>query len=234
MQLSMKKAFNSPFGEEKWYIKLAFPFIMAILGLIASAFYKDDNVSLAIINILTFIPGIILGGFYAQFAHNEIHDISPLLPDLDSNIGDYLKYGFKLLGIVCIYFSIAIAGILLGMVALKLQNFLALIALILIMLGMPLGFIFAIPAEGIFFDNFCFKDALDYKKVLALLSKVKMEIAVYFLICFCFMMLMTICNSIVEIFNLSLVFVAAFVAAAQLVIVNLSAQIYKIAKARLE
>lgn len=234
MKLDIKKAFNSPFSEENWYIKFIFPFIMSILSIMSSVFYKDDSFSMTIANLLAFVPGIILGGFYAQFAHNEIHDISPLLPNLQSEIGNFLKYGFKLMGVMLIYFSVAIIGGLLGIIALKNPSILTLLALILMLGGLILGFVLSVAAEGIFFDNFCFKDTLDYKRVLKLLSKVKMEIAVYFLFCFCFIMLTSICNSIVEALNFTLLFAAALIATGQFIIVNISAQIYKIAKARLE
>jgi len=234
MELDIKKALNSPFSEEKWHIKLILPFIVAILGLITSAFYKDYPTMSNIVNLISIIPSIILGGFYVQFAHNEIHDKTPLLPDLELGVMDFLKYGFKLLGVVLVYFSIAIIGLLLGLIAIKTQNLLALVALVLLLVGILVGFILSILAEGIFFDTFNFKEALDYKRVFKLLSKVKMEVALYFLVCICFMMFMSICNAIVESLNITIIFAAVFIAIGQLIVVNLNAQIYKVAKSRLE
>lgn len=233
MKLDFKKAFNSPFSDEKWYIKMIFPFILAILGIISSTFYKNDQATNAVINLVTLIPSIILGGFYAQFAHNEIYDKSPLLPDLESGVKDFLKYGFKLLGVMIVYFSIVIIGAILGFTGLNNPNILSILGTILLLIGIPICFVLAILAEGIFFDTFCFKDTLDYKKVIKLLSKVKMEVGVYFLLCICFMILTSICNSIVELLGFAIIFAAAFITIVQFIMVNISAQIYKIAKARL-
>lgn len=233
MKLDFKKAFNSPFSDEKWYIKLVFPFIMTLLGIMTSTFYKNDSGTNIMINLLTLFPSIILAGFYAQFAHNEIHDVEPILPELKSKIVDFLKYGFKLIGISIIYFSIVIVGAIISLGGLKTFNIFSLLGLVLIPIGLIIGFVLVILAEGMFFDSFCFKDALDYKKVIALLSKVKMEVGVYFLLCVCFMILTSMCNSIVELFGFTIILAAAIITAIQFALVNINAQIYKIAKARL-
>lgn len=233
MSLDFKKAFNSPFSEEKWYIKMVFPFVMTLLGIMTSTFYKNDAGANVMINLLTLFPSIILAGFYAQFAHNEIHDVAPILPELKAKIVDFLKYGFKLIGISIIYFSIVLVGSIISLAGLKTFNIFSVLGLVLIPIGLIIGFLLAVPAEGIFFDTFCFKAALDYKKAIELLSKVKMEIAVYAVICIFFVVFTSICNSIVDLFGFTIILLAAIITAIQFAIVNINAQIYKIAKARL-
>lgn len=234
MELDMKKAFNSPFSEEKWYSKLIFPFILAILNLMTNVYYKDSSLTSIVINFAVIILGVALSGFYAQFGHNEIHDKSPLLPDLDSNMKNFFLYGIKLVGIMLIYFSLVLVGSLFGLSALAHPSFLALFGLFLMVLGLFVGFPLAVVAEGIFFDNFSFKEALDVKRIIKLLAKVKMEILLYIIACICFMMITSILNSIVSIFGITIIFAAALSTIIQLALINFNAQIYKIAKSRLE
>jgi hypothetical protein len=146
---------------------------------------------------------------------------------------NFLKYGFKLTGTMFIYFSLVILGAFLGFLGFSLSPTFAVIGLIVMGVGIILGIPLGILAEGVFFDTFTFKDTLDYKKVCRLLSKVKMEVGVYFLICICFMMLTSMCNSIVAALGFTIIFAAVFMTIGQLVIVNISAQIYKLAKTRL-
>lgn len=234
MELDFKKAFKSAFLEEKWYTKLIFPFIMAILSLITNAFYKDTSMTSAVINLLTIVPGIILSGFYAQFGHNEVHDKSPLLPDLEPNIMNFFTYGIKLVGIMLIYFSLVFVGSLFGLSAFAHPSAFALFGLFLMIAGIFIGFPLAVIAEGLFFDNFNFKESLDIKKVFKLLTKVKMEVLLYIITCICFMMIMSILSSIVSLYGVALLFAAALVATIQLALINFNAQIYKIAKSKLE
>lgn len=234
MELDIKKAFKSPFLEEKWHIKLIFPFIVAILNLITNVYYKDSSLTSLVINFLVIILGIALSGFFAQFGHNEVHNQSPLLPDMEENIKNFFIYGIKLVGIMIVYFSLVLIGSLFGLTAYAHPSVLALFGLFLMVLGLFVGFPLAVVAEGIFFDNFNFKEALDIKKVFRLLTKIKMEILLYIIACICFMMLMSIFNSLVTIYSVTIIFVAAFVTAIQLALINFNAQIYKIAKSKCE
>lgn len=230
----MKKAFNSPFSEEKWYSKLIFPFILAILNLMTNVYYQDSSLTSLIINFVVITLGVALSGFYAQFGHNEIYDQSILLPDLESNIKNFFLYGIKLVGIMMIYFSLVLVGSLFGLSALAHPSALAFFGLFLMVLGMFVGFPLAAVAEGVFFDNFCFKEALDVKRVIKLLAKVKMEILLYIIACICFMMIISGLNSIVSIFGVTIIIAAALSTIIQLALINFNAQIYKIAKAKLE
>ncbi len=233
MTLDIKKAFKSPFSEEKWYRKLIFPFILAIFNLMTSVYYQDSSLTSLIINFAVIILGIMLSGFYAQFGHNEIHDQSPLLPDLESNIKNFFLYGIKLVGIMLIYFSLVFVGSLFGLSALAHPSVLALFGLFLMVLGLFVGLPLAIIAEGIFFDNFSFKESLDVKMVIKLLAKVKMEVLLYIIACICFMMITSGLNAIVSIFGITIIFAAAISTIIQLALINFNAQVYKIAKTKL-
>lgn len=234
MALDLKKAFSSPFSEEKWYKKLIFPFILAIFNLMTNVYYKDSSLSSLIINFAVIILGIVLSGFYAQFGHNEIYDKSPLLPDLDSNVKNFFLYGTKLVGIMLIYFSLVLVGSLFGLSVLANLNILALFGLFLMVLGLFVGFPLAVVAEGIFFDNFSFKESIDIKKVIKLLAKVKMEVLLYIIACICFMMIASMLNTIVSMFGVTIIFAAALSTIIQLALINFNAQVYKIAKSKLE
>lgn len=234
MALDMKKAFNSPFSEEKWYKKLIFPFMLAIFNLMTNVYYQDSSLTSIVINFAVIILGIALSGFYAQFGHNEIHDQSPLLPDLESNMKNFFLYGIKLVGIMLIYFSLVLIGSLFGLSALAHPSILALFGLFLMVLGLFVGFPLAVVAEGVFFDNFSFKESIDVKKVIKLLAKVKMEVLLYIIACICFMMITSGLNSIVSIFSVTIIIAAALSTIIQLALINFNAQIYKIAKSKLE
>lgn len=231
MELDIKKVFKSPFSEEKWYMKLIFPFIVMILS---SPIFTYAGGESPIISLSIIILSFILAGFYAQFGHNEIHDISPLLPELESNIGNFFKYGFKLSVIMSIYLLLVEIGLFLLFVGASTSPNLASIAFILIIIGMIIGFPLSIIAQGIFFDNFSFKEAFNVKKILQFLPKVKKEAIVYTLFTICFVLLSGICNALVKISGFTVIFTAAFLTIFQLAVVNFNAQIYKIAKLRLE
>lgn len=234
MELDMKKALKSAFSEEKWYSKLIFPFILAIFNLITNVYYKDSSLTSVIINLLVIILGIALSGFYAQFGHNEVHGKQPLLPELESNIKNFFIYGIKLVGIMLIYFSLVLIGSLFGLSAMAHPSILALFGLFLMVFGIFVGFPLAIVAEGIFFDNFSFKESLDIKKIIKLLAKVKMEVLLYIIACICFMMITSGLNSIVSMFGITIIFAAAVSTIIQLALINFNAQTYKIAKLKLE
>ena len=91
MQLDIKKAFLSPFSEEKWYIKLIFPSFMAIFSLISNILAQEHKAEVLGLALITLLPFLVLYGFFAQFAHNEIHDELPLLPDLKTKVKQYFK-----------------------------------------------------------------------------------------------------------------------------------------------
>lgn len=245
MDLDIKKALNSPFSDEKWYIKLIFPSIMAIFSLISNNLSKDNPAGFLGLLLITLIPGLILSGLFVQFANNEIHGNSPLIPNLSSNIKTFLKYGAKLMGAMLIYglvFSLIgiiigiVLGIIFGIIA-AILNIKALITLLFIVTLLPVLILltcFLILAEGIFFDNFNFKETLNYKKAFKLLTKVKSEIGIYLLFVIGFGIIISIISAILKIAPAAIILASVPVAIIQFISVNFKAQIYKIAKSRME
>lgn len=86
MKLDIKRAFLSPFSDEKWKSKIFILLLLAVTGL-----------------FLLFPFGIFIG-YGLQFMHNEIHNIKPLLPDWHSNFIKYLKYGVGYFVVISMFF----------------------------------------------------------------------------------------------------------------------------------
>lgn len=240
MELNFKKVFSSPFSDDKWPIKVIFPAVMSILSFISNTWLQEHPMKTLVLFLIALIPGLILNGYFAQFGHNEIHDEIPLLPELGSGIEKFLKNGVKLFGVMTIYILIfaliaSLLGIVLGVVAglLNLKVIISILAIIIFIPLIVIAFAFLVVAECAFFDNFSFKEALTYKQILILLSKVKAETFAYILFFACFMMVTSICMSIVYLFPFVVLFAALFLAIVQLITINFKAQIYKIAKSRL-
>lgn len=233
MDLDIKKAFCSPFSSEKWYIKLVFPFIISACFLIFDKNWHL-NKSTQIIAIFCFtIPYLVLWGYFTQFQHNEIHNKSEILPILNNKLINYLTYGINLAGISLAYtfFSvlifIPIIPFFIFKVNLIILTLLA-IAYIFIAVFLLIALIFS---ECSYADNFCFKDAFRFKYIFNLMSNVKFEI---FILISISILLSVILKFILMFTNIILVlypFLRVFV---KLVAYNIAAQVYKIAKRRLE
>lgn len=244
MELNVKKAFRSPFSDEKWYMKLIFPSIVTFFGLLSNDLTPEYPFAAFILLVMLIIPTIVLSGFFAQFANNEIHDNFPLLPNIESKVKDFLEIGIKLLEVMIVYLliflTIAIVigialGVILGIIA-SVLNFKALVPIVSTLCFIPLGVLalaFLAVVEGIFFDNFNFKESLDYKKALSLLSKVKLEIGFYILLFTCLTIATSIINMLLSPFAPSLLLICFLMAVVQMIFINIKAQIYKIAKERL-
>lgn len=218
---------------------------MAILSLMPGDWSKTHPAQILLLLLICIVPAIVLYGYFVQFGHNEIHEKTPLLPNLESGIGEFLKNGAKLLGVTIIYtFIFALIAVILGIglgvitgIIAALINFKALVPIIATLFFIPFGvfvFILFVLVEGAFFDNFNFKEALDYKRILMLVSKAKGEIAFYILFFICFTIFTSILTTIVSAINLTIILSAILLAIGQFISVNIKAQIYKIAKSRME
>lgn len=246
MNLDFKKAFNSPFSEEKWYLKLVFPFTLLIIGVCLDLTIKALNLLNQMhmshkLLIIYLIQTLLLLGFYAQFGHNEVHDEIPLLPELKPNFIKFFKHGFLFLVIMAVYLSLLIIGGPMFFLGFLGAPDIVLRGLILMLIGIFIGFPLSIFAEGSFFDNFSFKEAFNIKRLLKLLLKVKKETFFYLLMVIFSMFITNICNWLILISRLniiftilSIVFSVAILMIFQLTIINLNAQLYKIAKSRAE
>lgn len=240
MELNIKKAFKSPFSQEKWYIKLIFPFVVTILSFLLNNWKEDNQLLTLAVLLLLMIPQLILNGFFTKFANNEIHEQEPLLPQLIGNVQKFFLYGIKLLGVMIVYLLAFLPILIITIISLVIIGTLmdkTGIPYLMMIIFLPiLVFLtcYQVLVEGLFNDNFNFKQALDYKKAYRLLTKVKSEIVKYILFFIGFTIIAAILESIIKVLPLAMILAAVPVIIGQLASVNLKAQIYKIAKLRLE
>lgn len=249
MELDIKKAFLSPFSEKRWYIKLIFPCTTMILILILldpplMRTILIPDIAVWIIAIACIPALVFLLGFFAQFIHNEISNNKPLLPGMEVKFRDYFIYGLISLGIFLIY---SIPNSLLGLIkhtpAKDIGATFIVIPLLLLSLFLSIVGAFS---QNAYADFFCFKDAIRFKRIFKLMFNVKLEIFIYLIIFF----ILDKLNSPLElgfvaaarslhftttVFLLSKDFAIPIVDLVfTLMFLNLQAQIYKIAKNRLE
>lgn len=232
MDLDIKKAIASPFSEKKWYIKLIFPIIVTALELVNN---PNLHISQNIILLTTFIsvlPDIVLAGFFIQFQHNEIHNETPLLPFLNAKIKKYFIYGLYGLGITLIYI---ILGFVLFFVLPNLFKNLGIANTLvgsLSNIGLILGFIFLFFAINAYADYFKFKDAISIGRIFKLMSKVQpFDYFGFIFFAVGLTYYIKLSSSLNNIFLIFSPFVAVII---RLTIMNMSAQLYKIAKNKLE
>lgn len=230
MELNIKHAFSSPFSDKQWYIKLIFPLIVCTCFIV---FNPNLHISRSIQIIAGFVlavPYLILWGFFIRFQHNEINNKTPLLPELKNKIKDYVNYGIRLTGICLIYVAFSFILFIVTLFIAKI-NFLINILSIFTFIGLVIFlWIALIFSESSYADEFSFKNAINFKRVFKLMSKVKLEILIWLLI---LVLLGLVLKTIIMLANFTLIvypFVRVFI---KLVLNNLSAQMYKIAKDRL-
>lgn len=234
MDLEIKRAFNAPFSEEKWYLKLIFPTIMAAIGMLYNPKLHIPPLYLAIVFIFSILPSLVLSGFFIQFQHNIIHNESPVLPVLKSNVLNYLKYGFKSLSYVLFYFLLIVLSAISLAVATKLPGGFKILLVITSVLAIIFLFLVLIIATSIFADRFCVKDAFNFNRIMSLMSKVRLEFLMFFLMLFVVSLMSTVIISTLTIIAIGTIFVPFVHALVQFIIGHLSAQVYKIAKYKLE
>lgn len=235
MQLDIKKAIKSAFSDNKWYIKLIFPSIMSIFYVI----FKQDYFHLSNPFYLTSliigaIPMLIYFGFLLQFGHNEIHDEKPLLPVLRGNIKKYISLGFKAILIIITYFAI---NMLLAFIAIPLHQSNSVLLKIFsypLFILILLIFVFLFLPIALFADNYNLEDICNFKKILSLISKVIPEFIVFVLIQIILELLLSAIGMILILTIIGAPLVLILFAVIELIRTNLTAQVYKIAKSRLE
>jgi len=216
MQLDIKRALLSPFSDNRWKGKL---FILILLSLI-SAFLTLSN-----LNLLSWLPIFIFTGYSLQFAHNEIHDIKPILPDWKFNFLTYFKYGAIFSAITFVY-SIILFLIMIIMIKLS--------YILIFGIGCFVFSIVGIWITGVYCDNFQFKDAFNKKKFIRLISESQLEIIIFILIIFVLLTIAFIAVPFVQILELSKTTKVLIISLLEpfiiLFINNLIAQIYRIGK----
>lgn len=250
MELDIKKAIKSPFSDPKWYIRLILPsFIFTFwVAILSSKPYVHKILALYPSILILFIFALVLlfiyAGFIVQFRHNSIYNLKPLIPDIKGNTGNYFVQGLCFGLINFAYFIINKLLELIGHIPVNgvMTLFLGIFILCVYILFLIAGAF----SQNIYADYFFFHKAFDYKKIFNLMSKVKKEIFIYF-ICFFVSMafyIITIIPFVIiskyihmqRTYFLVLLFLAvsAIGLILLLMLYNLQAQVYQIAKNRLE
>lgn len=232
MDLNIKKAIASPFSEKKWYIKLIFPIIITALGLVSNpSLHISQNVIL-LTTLISLLPDIVLAGFFIQFQHNEIHSETPLLPFLDEKVKTYFIYGLNGAGITLIYMALGFILFIAIPNLFKNAGIISALIGILSILVLIIGIIVLVFAFNAYADYFEFKDAISLGRIFKLMSKV--QLFDFFGFIFFTIGLANCIKFISSLNNIFLVFSPFITVIIQLIIMNMSAQLYKIGKNRLE
>lgn len=232
MELNIKKACLSPFSENKWYIKLIFPVIMSAFGLVSNPHLHISNKVILLTLFISMLPNIVFGGLYTQFQHNEIHNKTPLLPCLDGKVKNYFIYGLNGLGITLIYMLIGLLLFIYIPNLFKNTGIISVVISLFSLLGIIAGIIIWLFALNAYADYFCFKDAIDLGRIFKLISKV--QLLEFFGFIFIAILIVNGINLVSTLTNIILVVSPIIIVIMQLILMNIMAQLYKIAKKRLE
>lgn len=231
MDLDIKKAFLSPFSEKRWYMKLIFPFIVIACNLMYhSNLHISKTVMLFTVPIALFL-NIVLIGFFIQFQHNEIDNKEFLLPILNKKVKNYFFWGLSFIGIMLCYLFFFIGSSFCFSGLLYLGETIKILTYSIIYIALFLFIIAILFSEGSYSDDFCFRKAIDFEHIFKLMSQVKLEILFYIFILIPFVALINIFS---EFRNIMIIFSPFVIVIMQLIIANLNAQVYKIAKKKLE
>ena len=186
MKLDIKKAIYSPFSDPRWHIKCTIPIILMFCSGLYFHLYNIPYSNLMIINFTLLLPvWFVIAGFYVQFAHNEIHEIKPLLPEWNGNLLKFLKIGAICWGIIFIYFIpmllidyplSRIFYIFCSMMDFNNDYIESSIVIIsfLILFCTLISFV-----SCIYYDDFRFKAIFKIKKIFILMFSVKKEIVIF-------------------------------------------------------
>jgi hypothetical protein len=226
MNFDIKKAFLSPFKTQGWFVKIL---IYCVLGVISTKFVGNKSY-LSIIGIFSLI---MITGYQIQFAHNEIHNKIPLLPEWKSNIKKYIKFGvcgaFGLM--YCTTISILIA-IPIGLLLFCLGDIIAKFFSIILT---TLFFFFLLIVLIVYSEKFELKDVvtLNLNKPFKLIWIAKKEFAISTIIGLLLLTLCLVLALLLEMIHLGIILSVFIIELTQLINTNLFAQAYKIAKQRL-
>lgn len=253
MELNIKKAFLSPFSDEKWYLKLIFPFFMTFLiSLIGGKILPQPyNGFLSVISIISFL---ILSGYYIQFQHNEIHSERLLLPNLKSKKIAYIKLG--LFGAIISIFYLIIGFLLMiipqtitpiAMLFIRFSHassilihaitVISVLSVVVTALMGALLFISWIFSLCAYADHLKFNENVDFIRSFKMMSRVKVETFIFALIAIPIDILIIFVPQLLEMvktINGLFIMAIVFIVLMQLIEFNLGAQLYKIAKNKFE
>ncbi len=245
MNINFKKAFLSPFSDSKWKSKLLILILLSTFNILLGVISAKFNVFvLLLLNIpITFI----CAGYIAQFAHNEINQILPLLPSWHSSFLKYFKYGFSSYIVVLIY-SIPIVITFLFIKSLTGKEYLNFLMTLFGNINVLnffdkyiVNFLFSLPkmifillscmtyasAFCLYWNNFKISDTFAIKKIFKFIIKAKYELIAMSLLAIGLTHVTIFLENLVIPFNIA-IFVAYIILCSlqALIIANALAQIY--------
>ncbi len=222
MQLDIKKALYSPFSRKDWLPTLIVLSLLTFSTI--TSYYTKYNA------VFMFFFMVICFGYSCQFSHNEINNIKPVLPSWKLDFAKYLKYGFFCsLGMALYTLILGIIVIPLGVLANIAESkifdysYIFVSNLVLIFIGF---------VQCLYSENFKFKDMLPLSKPFKLILNVKLELLMCFIVHIITGTIVSYWgnyNGQIYIKNTFFLFTRAL---GSLILVNLLAQTYKIAKER--
>lgn len=234
MNLEIKRAFTTPFGEEKWYLRLIFPFLVTLLAALGDKHFHLPPILLVAIFVALIPLSLILSGFYLQFEHNEIHSEESLLPVLKDKWLDYLILGLK---VTAIFISFLFVELLLFLPLVKLFKIETLtgtiFGMLLFVLMLFVGLILSFATSSLA-DTFELKYGFNLSRILSLIPKVIVEIIVYLILCVILAVAGSAIASLLKLNTVGILLTPIVTVIVQFITVDLKAQVYKIAKFRLE
>lgn len=245
MKLDLQRTFDSITGTPKWFWKVSILGFLCILLILSKGLSKISlNYSFAVL-FIGFPIEMIKTGYLMQFIHNEINNISPLLPQWGSGIKTYIKLGIKYYSITISYVICLLSFFMLFIIT-PVSFLFAHDKFLQDVIIIPLGVLFTILGIIIiqlaicsYVDNFRYKHAFNLGRFVQMVVKVKKEIVICLFITFISTLSVLLISEIVEkssnllVGICAYVFISYFIAITFLFLNNLSAQIYKIAKLRI-
>lgn len=249
MELDIKRAFLSPFSDIEWHINLS---LLVFISIFASLLRNNfSNLPQVFNHIIYAILFLILAGFYTQFQHNEINNEKPLLPKIKSKCIKYLKYGLNVSIITTLYIMVSVSFF--GVFNAILSKFLLishiphisesiLIALLVIGLLITIIFFFVLAtffsvwtlALCAYADFLKLNVNMNLFYLFKMIKYVKSEMFVYILILFTLLCpFLKYANPLLENINIIFFIAQVILVYIQLILFNLAAQVYRLAKVRL-
>lgn len=230
MQLDIKKAILLPFSDSDWKRKLLI--LLFFWAFLTIQYYLPNNLNKSnLIYALLTLPFWFLGiGYCLQYAHNEINEIIPKLPIWQSNFLNYLKHGF-FSTVISVSYLIPLKVIGRLTKVLFWDNYLQLNIINFIYYIFILALIIILSmVVDIYANNFKFIEAFNINKLFKLIIKAPKELFISALI---FLLTLISQNLLVSIFSFhfsAIIFISILDLLSALIVTNLFAQSYKIAK----
>lgn len=112
VKLDFKKAILLPFSGKDWFLRLI---VLSVLSFpLTSGYCKSLNLNIDEVILIFFLLLVIFLGYFWQFAHNEINNISPSLPSWKLKFVKYFKQG--LMCLIVLFSNLLFIGLLMGII----------------------------------------------------------------------------------------------------------------------